>query len=577
MSPELPFFHKATNDINFSVKRSGISPFILYSSAIVTVIVFLLLASRLFELTIVRGAYFESLSDQNRIREIVIEAERGNIYDRNGIILAESSPSDINTKGVDRITSSRTYYDSEPFAHLLGYRQIADKQDMENDLCRNKITLGDKVGKKGVEKAFDCLLRGTNGSKLIEVDASGNFKETLTIIPPEKGENVTLALDSELQKRAFEIIEGKKAVVVAMDPRNGEILALTSNPSFDPQAFENDDAAAIEEYFTDENRPLFNRSTEGAYPPGSVFKMTVLAAALEEEAIDRSTTVEDTGKVELGDRSFGTWGYLEYGFTEGDVDALASLQRSNDIYYYKVGEQVGPEAIKKWSERFGFNDTSGIGVNEVAGSIPSPFWKEDVLEEEWYLGDTYNMSIGQGYVLTTPLQINLAVAPFANGGKYCKPVLGKIGTNEAFQQDCKPMELSEETIAIIREGMKLACTPGGTGWPFFNFRVMEDGKQASPSALLFTDNTEVEDVFDRDLLMASGSAEFQQSSKLLEVGCKTGTAESQEGKDPHAWFTAFAPFENPEILVTVLVENGGQGSDTAAPIAREVLRKYFEK
>ncbi len=636
--------------MSFSHRSEKQSPVLMYVFFVAIAIFFLVMISRLFQLTIVKGSYYHNLSEDNRIKEVTIEAERGRILDRRGYVLAESVPAEIE-EGVERIESTRSYKEPEPFAHLVGYRQLADEQALEDDVCFHRLKPGDTVGKKGVEGLFDCILRGKNGSKLVEMNAQGQDVRTLHVVEPARGQDVQLSIDGDLQKRAYEMLEDKKGVVVAMDPQNGEVLTLASRPSYNPQVFEDNDAEAVSALFADEDRPMFNRATEGTYPPGSVFKMVIAAAALEEGVIDRGDTVYDSGKVELGDREFGTWYYLEYGQTEGEVDVIESLQRSNDIFYYKTAEEMGPEKMKAWSEDFGYHGLTGIGISEVAGTIPSPFWKEDALGEPWYTGDTYNFSIGQGYVLATPLQVNYATMPFANEEKFCKPILVPEENGVGVEVECHPVEISDETMAIVREGMYLACQPGGTGWPLFNFSVEDvrgdaeaddhdavDGEDAAgdqeeadgaaavgedsvndsdseavadatedggdrdggdgdergssdggngdrgngdgptPTPVIGPTGMPIDELFDRDFLSASSPAYLRdKQTRQIDMGCKTGTAESGGDNEPHAWFTVFAPYEDPEILITVLIENGGQGSEAAAPIARELLRLYFER
>jgi len=245
---------------------------------------------------------------------------------------------------------------------------------------------------------------------------------------------------------------------------------------------------------------------------------------------------------------------------------VKALQRSNDIYFYTLGAKLGPEKIRYWSELFGLQKTSGIGLQESVGIVPSSFWKEDVLNEQWYLGDTYNLSIGQGYVAVTPLQLARATSVFANNRKLCPSTLIKKEGN-AGESDCEKVPISQGTYAKIREGMKAACEVGGTGYPFFDFSV----NQPISSAQLKKD---IENGL-REPAEATGSAMIQRK---ISVGCKTGTAESHgDERNPHSWFTIFAPFDDPEIVVAVLVEEGGQGSDVAAPIAKEVLTEYFER
>ncbi|MEK7109720.1 MAG: penicillin-binding transpeptidase domain-containing protein, partial [Patescibacteria group bacterium] len=257
--------------------------------------------------------------------------------------------------------------------------------------------------------------------------------------------------------------------------------------------------------------------------------------------------IEDKGNIKAGAATFSNWYFLQYGKVDGMVDVIKAIRRSNDIFFYKVGERTGVEKIKQWSDIFGLGKRTGIGLDETEGIIPSIFWKKEVLKENWYLGDTYNLSIGQGYVGTTPLQMAFITDVFANGGYLCKPQLLKQNVGA-----CKKLPISQKTIDIIREGMKQACSIGGTGWPLFEFSIRSD-----PAKL---------------------GQQGQTLTKHIQVACKTGTAESHAKSGmPHAWITVFAPYDNPEISVTILVEEGGQGSDVAGPIAKEILKAYFER
>lgn len=551
---KLPFVQKGkSGQIRFSSEQKKQSNKTLIIFLFFVFFGFLVLAIRLFQLTIVRGDYYRRLSDNNRIREIVLEAKRGTLIDRKGFKIAESKQQPLDTSH-ERILAKRTYYDPEAIGSLIGYLQIADTNDFEDDNCLNKLTLGDKTGKKGIEKLFECDLRGEAGKKLVEVDAHGKPINTLTVIPPIEGKTLQLSIDLELQKKAYELVKNKHAAVVVSNPQTGEILALVSAPSFSPQAFEDRNNTLIKQYLSDQGKPLFNRATEGTYPPGSTFKLIVASAALQEKKIKEDTLIEDKGTIKAGPLSFGNWYFLEYGKTEGLVNIVKALKRSNDIFFYKTGELLGPEAIKKWSERFGLGKETGSGLPEADGTIPSPFWKQETLAEQWYLGDTYNFSIGQGYVLTTPIQISRMTAAIAANGKLCKPIFLKDQKPE-----CKSLKLSKETLRLIHEGMRQACTTGGTGWPLFDFSVADPSFVSQPTAK-----------------NASSSAHIKK--KKISVSCKTGTAESsRQGDTPHAWITAFAPSDKPEIEVTVLVEEAGQGSDIGGPIARDILKAYFER
>src|SRR3989339_1254921 len=364
-----------------------------------------------------------------------------------------------------KIFSRRIYQNPETVAPLIGYRQIADVNNLKNDTCQYKLQLGSRTGKKGVEKLFDCELRGRSGKKLVEIDAQGKYLKTVDVLPPIPGDKIQLALDFELQKKAYELVKNVKAAIVVTNPKTGEILASVSSPSFNSQDFEDNSSINIQGYLTDKNNPLFNRVTEATYPPGSLFKLIVATAGLEEKAIDEKTEIEDKGSIKAGAATFGNWYFLQYGKVEGMVDIVKAIRRSNDIFFYKVGEKTGVDKIKKWSDIFGLGKRTQIGLDEAEGIIPSTFWKKEILKENWYLGDTYNLSIGQGYVGTTPLQMAFITDVFANGGYLCKPELLKVNSRSSEfilsehseSNGCKKLPISQKTIDLIREGMKQAC------------------------------------------------------------------------------------------------------------------------
>lgn len=561
---KLPIYHKVSSGgIQFDRNSTKVNQILLPVFIIGLVLIIVSLIIRLFQLTIVKGAYYRRLSDQNRIKELLIEPERGEIKDRKGFAIAKNTPPNIQlnpelvSRDDERIHSRRIYETPEAIAHIIGYQQTADPADFKNDTCPHKLKLGDRIGKKGIELQYECLLRGQYGKKLVEIDAKGKYLETLTVLPPIPGETIQLALDLELQKKAYELIQGKRASVIATNPNTGEILVYVSSPSFSPQVFEDQNSNEITRLLTDNEKPMFNRVASGVFAPGSIFKLVVAAAGLEEKAIDEHTRYEDTGQIQAGPLKFGNWYFLQYGKTEGMVDIVKALQRSNDIYFYKAGEAIGPEKIKKWANIFGYGKKTGLGFGEEEGTIPSPFWKEETLKDRWYTGDTYNYSIGQGYVTTTPLQTVFVTGVFANNGYLCRPMFLKNETPE-----CKKLPLSQKTIEIIKTGMKQACTTGGTGWPLFDFKYID---KKFPIPTLLPNQKE-----------SSGSAKLKYQP--IQTACKTGTAESHAKSGfPHAWITAYAPYENPEIAISVLVEEGGQGSDIAGPIARDLLKSYFER
>jgi len=556
-----PVQKMAMGDIQFrgvqDPRRKTVFAFFISGITIIFVILFI----RLFNLTIVKGEYYKRLSESNRIKEMLIEPLYGAIRDRKGFVLAENKKSDVaDTK--DFIRSQRVYYYPEETAHLTGYRQIADEYDLQHDYCMRKLVPGERVGKKGIEQQYDCDLRGIPGKKLIEVNASGKPEGVIAVIPPTAGKDIQLAIDIELQKVAYKALAGRRGVVIAMQPKTGELLAFVSSPSFDPTLFETGDSN-VKNIINNEDKPLLNRITEGVYQPGSIFKPILAVGALEDNIITKDFIIQDEGFVMAGTLRFGNWYLLQYGKTEGPVDMVKAIRRSNDTYFYKLGEKMGPEKIQQWAEKFGLGSIVGMGFPEGEGTLPSPFWKKETLKENWYLGDTYNYSIGQGYLLTTPLQMAYALNAFPNNGYECKPQFLKGVT-----PDCKKLPLSLKNIQTIQEGMRQACSTGGTGWPLFDFKV-----KISPSQL----EGQPSQLKSGKTKIATDSADFNRFQPI-PVACKTGTAESHAKSGiPHAWIYAYAPLVNPEIAITVLVEEGGQGSDIAAPIARDVFKAYFER
>ncbi len=540
--------HKA-NYAFFRSKSNNTSTLSFFVFIFIIGVFFLILNLRLFQLTVVKGEYYRRLSDENRIRNVIIEPPRGQILDRNGAVIASNSSPDLNQNG-SRITSKRTYNNPQAVSSLLGYRQMADQQNIDNDRCLNKLKLGDKVGKKGLEKLYECDLRGVEGKKLIELDAQGKYVRTLSAIPPQRGKTLQLSLDLNLQNRAYEQLQGKKGAIIALQPQTGEVLAFVSSPGFNPQDFENNNQVEINKYLTDKDKPLFDRVAEGTYPPGSIFKLVLATGSLQDKVIDEKTTFVDNGILKAGPLTFGNWYYLQYGKTEGEETIVKAIRRSTDTFFYQVGDKMGPNKIKYWADRFGYGKKINMQLEQNEGSVPSPFWKQETVHENWYLGDTYNLSIGQGYLLVTPLQVGLTTAVFANGGNLCSPQFLKDN-----QPQCQSMNLSAKTLSLIREGMKGACSSGGTGWPLFDFSV---AKNEPGNGTVATDSA--------------------SPKTYIQTACKTGTAEAQDkSANPHAWISVFAPFDNPQIVLTVLVENGGQGSDVAGPVANELLKTYFEE
>jgi penicillin-binding protein 2 len=547
-----------------------------------------LLVIKLFQLQIVQGAYYKSLSDSNRIRTSIIHAPRGIIFDRNNIPLVFNVPGFriiekektklltndealqlISREKAVEVDSLRKYAYPTIFSHVIGYVGQISKEELEHEAyARYQIT--DVIGKFGIEQFYENLLSGTDGKELIEVDVTGKKVRSLGKTDPVPGHNISLTLDQKLQEAAYAAMDGvEKGAVVVSTPK-GEILSMISKPSFDAnlftmgQTYETATSGGyqdIETILTDGNKqPLLNRAIGGVYPPGSTFKLVTAAAGLEDKIITKAYTVEDTGILRVGEFSFGNWYFLEQGGKDGNVNVVKAISRSNDIFFYKLAEKINVDRLSSFAKRFGVGDVLGIDISgEAKGVLPTKQWKQNEIGETWYLGDTYHYGIGQGFLLTTPLQVNAWTQAIANGGTVYVPRLLKSAPEQIKAKDF----LNDDTIALIRQGMIDSCTTGGVAFPFFTFAVKNPYLEIDGKNILQAEQ-------------ASKSADMKDYRKVA-VACKTGTAQhGGEETEPHAWITLFAPAYNPEIVVTVLVESGGQGSSVAGPIAKEIVRAWFE-
>jgi len=345
-----------------------------------------------------------------------------------------------------------------------------------------------------------------------------------------------------------------------------------SRPSFDPNFFtlgatyktsSSSGYPSLSGILNDnDNQPLLDRAISGTYPPGSTFKLVVAASGLENNIIDESFRVDDIGKITVGDFSFANWYFTQYGRTDGEVNVVKGIQRSNDIFFYRLGEKIGVDKISQTASDFGLGKKLGIDLNgEAAGLVPTKDWKEKEIGEPWYLGDTYHYSIGQGYLLTTPLQVNTWTQIIANNGAFYRPHIFK---NKKLDEPLKTNLINSNTNSLIRQGMIEACSPGGVAWPLFKLNIKN--KKLKIDGKNFLEPSE-----------ATSSADFKDYRKV-SVACKTGTAEHGGEKTlPHAWITLFAPAYDPEIVVTVLSEESGEGSNIAAPIAKKILEDYFTR
>jgi len=476
------------------------------------------------KLNIIKGRYYRDLALNNRVTKIIMPASRGIIVDRKGRKIAEN----IDFNGEIK----RFYVYGSSMSNITGYLGKVNEDELKKGKCSQSLRNQSVVGRAGIESSLDCELMGVDGYKLVEVDAYGKSNRDLGQLDPVTGKEIALSIDAYWQDKIYKMLEGKKAVVIMSEPKTGKIITLVSSPSYDANNFNYSyDKETIKTYLEDTvNLPMMNRAMGAKYHPGSVFKPVEALGALEEGVITKETLIEDTGVIKIGDYSFNNWLWTKRGGTDGMVNIVKALKRSNDIFFYKLGEAMGVDRIKNWALRFGFGEITGIELpGEVAGLVPDDEWKRENLGERWYLGDTYHLSIGQGDLTVTPLQINQMTNIVASKGQKCQMSLLKDKPVK-----CTEIKAKEENWAAVIEGMRGACDSGGTAWPLFNFKT--------------------------------------------DIACKTGTAELGDGtNDTHAWLTAFAPADNPQISITVLLERGGEGSDVAAPIVGDILKEWFEE
>ena len=513
---------------------------------------FLFMLARLFELQVIKGDYYRNLSEGNRIRKVKIVAPRGKIYARGGEILvgnkeikkkiefAENGEIEkVNAKDINEndliVTEYERFYPlNEAFLHVGGYVSEANEDEVGkiNPKCPEKgvVELGSLLGRGGLEQYYECELSGIDGEELIEVDIKGRKIRVLGVKEPISGKDIRTTIDYDLQKELPSLMDNNKGAVIVSDS-NGHVISLYSNPSFNPNYFGKQQYfEEVNNVLADENLPLFNRAIGGIYHPGSVFKPVVIIGALSENKIDKDFLYIDEGIIKVNDYSYSNWYFTQYGKTEGEIGIVKALARSTDTFFYKVGELLGPDYIAYWAKKFGLGEGTNIDIpGEVKGLIPTPSWKYEIKKEQWYLGNTYHISIGQGDLAVTLAEVNVETSVIANGGKKCD---FKISNHES-SINCKDLKIKSEYLSIVKEGMIGACSPGGTGYTFFDFEP--------------------------------------------KVACKTGTAETNVDGKTHAWFTAFGPTDYPEIVVTVPVQGGGEGSKIAGPIARDIFDFWFHR
>lgn len=594
---------------------------------VILAISFLAIWVRLLNVQIIRGGSFRSLADSNRIRNQVVLAPRGSILDSRGQPLVQNVasfnlvaiPFDLPKQGLgDEVTQLsnlfgldatatlatlakvdlhsfdpiilkqdlsqqesilfetrssaligfdveqipvRQYVESTIYSHILGYTGLLSQQDVAGS-GDSGYYVNDFIGKAGLEQTYEKYLRGVDGQDQVEVDATGRLVDVLGEIPPVPGNTLKLNIDKDLQDQLYKDLtklpSTKRAAAVAIDPKNGAILALISVPGYDNNLFAHGISQAdYQKLLTDPTLPFFNRAIAGTYPPGSTVKPMVASAGLQENVINENTVIVDRGVLVIPNQFDPKVSYNFYGWNRGGLGAMtvrSAIALSSDIYFYTVAggypgslsNPLGPERLAAYFKKFNLGQITGIDLpGEKPGLVPDPTWKaqyykNDPILSKWYLGDTYHMGIGQGDVLVTPLQVAEWTATIANNGVGYRPeILSQVVDNSGkviFQNQPQviiPQFISPQNLKIVQEGMRQTIT--------------------------------------------AGTGKLLNSLPITSAG-KTGTSQF-DGSDPtrtHAWFTAYAPYEDPQIAITVLVEAGGEGNAVAEPVVRDVLKWWAD-
>ena len=600
-------------------RRPTLTPQLAFRVAVVggvALVMFAVIFFRLWYLQVLSGDSYVAAARENRVREIKVQAPRGEIVDRHGLKLVENrhsfsiklSPDKLPKGSAERhelyrrlgkllgLKPARLQRRIERELKLLPYSKPTVKQDVgpnylayilerqdefpgvepESEFLRlyphslvgahifgqvgevspdelkdprfNGVSMGDRVGKAGLEYEYDRYLRGVNGAAKVEVDALGNLTKTLRREQPKQGQQLRLSLDLNVQTVAQQALAGGtgKGAFAVMNVQNGEVLALGSQPSFDPNIFSKPISQRKLDALRSEalGNPLFDRAVQGGYPTGSTFKLITATAALESGLITPSTPLNDPGFIEVGGIKFENAGHVAHGV----LSLVPALTVSSDVFFYQLGRDMNEKGmpLQLWAHRLGIGRRTGIDLPaESPGRLPTPHWrdtwfKKHLTDRPWSVGDNINLSVGQGDLLANPLQMAVAYAAIANGGRVLRPRLGlriEDATGRALQQLDAPtarrIKISAETRTAIMEGLRgAASAPGGTSTPVF---------EGFP----------------------------------IPIAGKTGTAE-HVGKPDQSWYVALAPYPNPRYVVAVTDEAGGFGADTAAPMTRRILAALFD-
>jgi len=588
----------------------------LRNATIVVLAVFGVLILRLWFLQIVNGGMYRTKSEHNRIRLQDVPPFRGMIFDRNGEMLVDNRPSyDLYVipegiqdreeliKSLDRLLGldpKVTEQDLAKASHKLPFTPICLKKDMSRDalaviethrfnlpgimvevkpqrfyvykslashilghlgeIGENQLKnggypnnkSGDLIGKSGVERKWQSFLNGMRGGEQVEVDAAGRKIRVISKKPAVSGKNVYLTIDKGLQTLAEEALVDKTGAIVAVDPDNGEVLALASSPSFDPNLFVMGiDKATWREISTSGGYPLQNRALTGQCPPGSVFKIIVALAGLEEGVVNPEEEVFCNGVYTLGKHKFRCW--KKWG--HGNVKLHRALVESCDVYFYTMGKRLGVNKIARYAKMFGLGNRTGFDAGkERGGLIPTSKWKLKRFGVPWQAGETISTSIGQSFVLVTPVQMATLISAVFNGGILYRPKVTKWVGDSQDQRICEfspevmgKVEVKQEYLELVKKALiGVVNEPHGTGW-----------------------RTKLKDI---TVAGKTGTAQVVKLKKEKELDDAGGVPWKYRD---HAWFVAVAPAERPRIALAVVIEHGGHGGSAASPIAKEIIKAYL--
>ena len=467
------------------------------------------------------------------------------IKDLNEQQIAKLSVNLKKIKGAEIVSSfSRNVIHKDIMAPVIGYVGNISREDIFNnpELTKFKSL---KIGKTGVEKDYDSILRGNMGYRIQERDSYGKLIRNISIEPPLKGKDLKLSIDLDLQKKLFSDFKGRKGALVAIEPRTGLIRALISSPTYDPNLLNSiNDYEEVKSLFADKDSPLFNRALSGQYPPASTLKPFVGMAALEAETISWEKRIVDSGEyyVEGDDRPYKGW--KEGG--HGNVDMKKAIIESSDVYFYALAYDLTINNLSPFLEKFGYGKQSGLTENEAKGILPSRKWKLGYIGEAWFKGDTINMGIGQGYITATPIQIALAYATLANRGEIVKPrIIEKIGGVSTEKVSNLNISLSDNQ----------------------NWKRIEEALLGVVEASNGTANN----IYDRNIRIA-GKTGTAQVKSIGETEYKF--LREDESLRDHALFVGYGPVEDPKLVVVAIIENGESGSTVAAPLVRKAINLY---